>query len=375
MDLKTDLLALASIQKCATPHGLFASAPPNGYTMVFARDSMISLIGASASPASFIQKQFAKSLETLARFQSPTGQIPNAVDHYDPRREPTVSFSTIDSTLWWLVGLKHYAKRFNDESMLRRFKPNVQKAFHWLACQDTGEDSMPEQHPTSDWQDAFPHKYGHTINTQALYYLALRLHGQQALAQRVREAANGKKREDWCLWSDELGYYRAWRWKNHGQFHETEDWFDSLGNLLAILTGFATEHQAHSILKFIEKHKIAKPFPIRAIYPPISSKSREWQDYFTDSAAGVPNEYLNGGIWPFIGGLYVCALVYVREFDSAREALALLGQANRLSPANPFPEWVRPTDSQPFGEHQAWSAGGYLWAAHAVATKKVLLFE
>ncbi|MDO8624789.1 MAG: amylo-alpha-1,6-glucosidase, partial [Candidatus Diapherotrites archaeon] len=137
----TRVAALATIRRCATPHGLYASAPPDGYTMVFARDSMITLLGARFEDAPFVCTQFKKSLETLAMHQSPTGQIPNAVDRWDPKRPKNDSFATVDSTLWWLIGFATYATRFKDKAFAKRFDSNAQKAFQWLACQDTGEDS------------------------------------------------------------------------------------------------------------------------------------------------------------------------------------------------------------------------------------------
>jgi hypothetical protein len=288
--------ALATFARCATKNGLYASAPPEGYTMVFARDATITCLGARFEPFPLIRQQFAKSLQTLGTHQSKTGQIPNAVDRWDTHRPPYDSFATIDSTCWWLIGLKTHATHYRDSTLLKRFAPRIEAAFFWLACQDTGEDGMPEQHPTSDWQDAFPHKYGHTINTQALYYHALRLFGRSKPAKQVLLAANGRLREDWSLWSDDLGYYRPWRWKNHDQYRETEDWFDTSGNLLAILSGLATDSQADSILDHIEQHHIAKPFPCHAIDPPLIPSSPAWHDYYDACAARMPNEYLNGGI-------------------------------------------------------------------------------
>ncbi|MBN2066864.1 MAG: glycogen debranching protein, partial [Candidatus Diapherotrites archaeon] len=62
-----------SLRKCSTPHGLYASGGKHGYTMVFARDSMISLIGASAvDRMSEFKQQFRLSLETLGKNQSET---------------------------------------------------------------------------------------------------------------------------------------------------------------------------------------------------------------------------------------------------------------------------------------------------------------
>lgn len=368
-------LALQTIHRCATPNGLYASGPPDGYTMVFSRDAMITLLGACATGDETVQIQFKKSLLTLGKHQSKTGQIPNAVDLWDKKRPKYVSFATLDSTLWWLIGLHHYAKRYSDSKLLPQNKIRIEKAFFWLECLDTGEDSMPEQQSTSDWQDAFPHKYGHVLNTQALYYWALSLYGRKKEAALLRKTVNGGRRKDWCLWDAKRGYYLPWAWKDHDGYRETEHWFDSLGNLLAILTGLADQRQTNSILGFIAKHSLNKPFPLRCIHPPIRSQSGEWKDYFNACAAKEPGDYLNGGIWPFIGGLYVVALVKMKQFKEAEFELLQLEKANLLDFHHLFPEWIRPSNSEAFGVDQAWSAGGFLWAMEAVCTKKAFLFD
>ena len=65
-------------------------------------------------------------------------------------------------------------------------KHSIKKALTWLACQDTGENGILAQLPTSDWQDAFPHRYGYTINTQALYYKVLNLIGKKKEAEKLK---------------------------------------------------------------------------------------------------------------------------------------------------------------------------------------------
>ena len=58
--------AIEVIKRCSTAHGLFASAGKKGYNAVWARDSMISLIGASIIKENFIKETFKQSLITLA---------------------------------------------------------------------------------------------------------------------------------------------------------------------------------------------------------------------------------------------------------------------------------------------------------------------
>ena len=357
--------AVETLKICSTRHGLYASGGKDGYASVWARDSMISMIGTSADSGEF-GKVFAQSIETLARHQSANGQIPNDVDIFEKGKPKIVTFATIDSSLWFVLGEYFYKKKFGS-ALWKRHGEKIAGAMHWASMQDAGEDSMPEQQPTSDWMDCFPHKYGHTINTQALYYAARKAAGKSKGLDFFRKQVNK------YLWDEELGYFLPWHWKDHEKFSEKEKWFDSLGNMLAIVFGLADKRQASRILRVVEKKKIAQPYPMKAIHPPIMKGGSEWKDYFAACLAGKPDSYLHGGIWPFIGGFYVCALVEAGMLGKARKELALLARANRLGKKFEwdFNEWVHPKKRKAAGgRHQAWSASCYLLAYAAVKKGK-----
>ncbi len=358
--------AIECLHACKTKYGLYASGGKKGYTQVWSRDSNVSMIGASLH-VNIFKDTFKKSLETLVHVQSKNGQIPNAVDFIGSIDKPA-TYATIDSSLWFILGEYFYRKKFGGV-LWKKHKKNIGAALCWVQYQDAGEDLMPEQLPTSDWQDCFPHKYGHTINTQALYFGALKATENKKIMPAL------KKQVDKYLWSERLGYYLPWHWKDHGKYSEKEEWFDSLGNMLAIVFGLANKRQANSILDFVQKKKINRPFPLRAIYPGIRQGSAEWKDYFAASLAGEQNSYLNGGIWPFIGGFYVCALVEAKRFGEAQKELELLVAANRLGSHKDwdwdFNEWIHPTTKKASGSrHQAWSAGSYLLAFEALKRRK-----
>jgi Alkaline and neutral invertase len=363
--------AIWILNKCSTPHGFFAAYP--GYDMVFGRDSMIMSLGASLVDDSKMKEAFKKSLITLAENQSGRGQIPNAVDKYSGRKHH-VDYMSIDSGLWFIIGQYIYKKKYHDSSLFKKYKINIDMAFDWLECQDTGEDSMPEQLPTTDWQDAFPHRYGHTINTQALYYFALKLAGKNSEAEKVKSVVNSNN--DFGLWDKD--FYLPWRWKNHGKYHEKGEWFDTLGNLLAILFGLTNENKSDKILNYIKRNKIDMPYPVKAIYPPIKPGSKDWQDYYLDCAAGKSWHYLNAGIWTFIGGFYVLALIKMKKFKEAEEQLEKLAEANMQNKGN-FAEWLNGqtgeigrTEASVEG-YQGWNAGMYIVAYESLKAKRVLI--
>lgn len=353
------------IRACSTPNGLYASAGKEGYNAVWSRDSMISMSASSLVNDKSFKEVFKNSIITLGKHQGKTGQIPNCVDKWEERTSH-VDFKTIDSTLWWIIGNHIYERRYKDYTLLREFNQEIKKAFFWLECQDTGEIGMPTQLPTSDWQDAFPHRYGYTINTQALYYKALVLHEEFDKAEKLKLLVNENKEDG--LWDKD--YYYSYRWKNHGKYKEVSDWFDSIGNLLAIVFNLATPEKANKILDYIKKKKIAEPYPIRSIYPSMTKKSKHWQDYFQDCESGTPDNYSNGGIWGSIGGFYVLSLIKMKRFKEAEEALKKLAKRNL---EGNFPEWTHPRTKKHNGNMQAWDAGMYILAYESLKIKEVLI--
>ena len=47
------------------------------------------------------------------------------------------------------------------------------------------------------------------------------------------------------------------------------------------------------------------PGPVKNLYPPVQAGDPEWREYYTVNLLNLPNHYHNGGIWPFIGGMWV----------------------------------------------------------------------
>jgi len=356
--------AIEVVNQCSTKYGLYASGGANGYRGIWSRDSNITLIGASTENNPLFKEQWKKSLEVLKKYQSQLGQIPNAVLNLS-KKQRQADFKSIDSNLWFVIGHYLYKKRYHDATLFKSHEHAIKKALRWLYYRDVGEDTTLEQLPTTDWQDAFPHKYGVTINTQALYYAALSLAGDKERLKKLSNAVN--KDPENRLWNKT--FYWAYRWKNHNKYKEIGDWFDSLGNLLAIVFELADRKMSFSIIRYIKRYRIDRPYPARCISPPIDPGSEYWQDYYYDAKA-TPNHYLNGGIWPFIGGFYCLALIKLGLFKDAKKELEILAESNLRS--HLFPEWIDPETKATYGDLQAWSAGTYIWAYNSLKARRVL---
>ena len=64
----------------------------------------------------------------------------------------------------------------------------------------------------------------------------------------------------------------------YAAFRAVGEWFDSLGNLLAIVSGVAAPAQADAIFSLIERHNLAD-LPLRAIHPPVTPADPDWRPY------------------------------------------------------------------------------------------------
>jgi glycogen debranching enzyme len=80
----------------------------------------------------------------------------------------------------------------------------------------------------------------------------------------------------------------------------------------------------------------------------------------------------NGGIWPWVGGAYVAALVHCGRHDEAKRQLTALARAlDQGTERWECNEWLHGVSGEAMGaKHQAWSAGMFLYAAYAVSSGK-----
>jgi glycogen debranching enzyme len=94
-----------------------------------------------------------------------------------------------------------------------------------------------------------------------------------------------------------------------------------------------------------------------------------------------PGEYHNGGIWPFICGFYIAALVTAKRYKLAEKKLVALAELVRPAARHTevefgFNEWIRAQDGTPQGmDWQSWSAAMYLYAAECVEQKRTPFFD
>jgi glycogen debranching enzyme len=161
-------------------------------------------------------------------------------------------------------------------------------------------------------------------------------------------------------------------------FRDFGDYCDVFGNLLTILFGIANPAQEKRILDYLFQVGIAEPYPVRVLHPVIHPGNKDWREYYRNNNLNLPEQYHNGGIWPFVGGFYVAALVKAGRREQAAQVLEKLAEVNRQGVEGEweFNEWCHGATGRPMGyPHQAWSAGTYVFAHRCVQEGRVPIFD
>ena len=175
-------------------------------------------------------------------------------------------------------------------------------------------------------------------------------------------------------------YYAFWSYKIY-----SSERFDLLGNSLAILSGIASPTRAVQLVSWIEKEcsamqktgELAMDLPPN-FFPFMKPGDPDWRERY--ASYNKPGEYHNGGIWPFVCGIYVAALVAAKQYGLAEQKLLALTQCIKASSDGGikygFNEWLKARDGEPAGnDWQSWSAALYLYAVKCVEEKSTPFFE
>ena len=361
-------------------HGPFQGLPRTagwGYPEPYTRDLMFSILGIAVTGNQKLIESIRKVLETLAKNQTGRGHIPSLVHDSEDR-------GASDSTPLFLLGVAIYRKVAHDSDFLH---DAVEKSLTWMEYQSPSDRYLVAQQPTSDWRDEqWMTGYGLFVN--ALIYCYLRLLGRDDRANHVRQemrrftisGATNHSHLPEGLVVKHKPYYAFWSYKIY-----SSERFDLLGNSLAILSGIASTTRAEEMVQWIEEEctEMQKKGELAVYLPPnffpfIQPKDPDWLPRY--KLFNNPGEYHNGGVWPFICGFYVAALVAAKRYTLAEEKLVELTRLNKISISGKvdfgFNEWIKAQDGVPKGqEWQTWSASLYLYAVKCVEDKQTPFFD
>ena len=351
---------------------------------------MIALLGARFAQDSEIQEAIHASLSLLRDHRGWGGAIPNNIDCATLR--PNFR-AYADGGLWWIIG----------STLLAPDPAVIREVLCWYEYQDVDQSGLLSMQEGSDWQDLFCTR-GKGLYLNCLYVMALRRAAELFMGDEgdrlLRRAALVADRINTCLWyagdkdtrrhishmfstegshlRDSMGRPREIPEKQYLTdehyylpylgFRSLGEWFDSFGNILAILSGVADKQKSETILDFISRYSMDRR-PLQSLTPVVRPGDPDWRNYY--GSLNAPHHYHNGGVWPFLGGFYVAALVRAGRGEAAALVLRSLAQLNQCGQFN---EWHHGETGVPMGaQDQAWSAGMYLFAWECVRRGQVAL--
>ena len=361
-------------------HGPFQGLPRTagwGYPEPYTRDLMIAALGIAVTGNKQLIDGLRKVLLKLAKNQSEHGHIPSLVHDREER-------GASDTTPLFLLAVGIFRKLTGQTDFLEE---QVRKSLTWMDYQSPSDRTLVAQQPTTDWRDEqWVLGFGLYVNT--VVYSYLRLLGLHDRADRLHRAMDyftiasriKPQHVPEGLMIRHKPYFALWSYKIH-----SSERFDLLGNSLAILSGIASPTRAEEIIHWIEVHSaemrktgdLALDLPAN-LFPFIMPGDDDWHPRFEEF--NRPGEYHNGGIWPFICGFYVAALVAVGRFRLAEKKFGELTKLVKVARDEKlgfgFNEWFKAQDGNPCGQDwQTWSAAMYLYAAKCVEEGSTPFFE
>ena len=383
---KTDIQEIETAKKAAlevllhNAHDPFHGLPRTagwGYPEPYTRDLLLSILGIAVSKNQVLIDSIRRVLETLAGNQTEKGHISSLVHDKDDR-------GSSDTTPLFLLATGIFRKMTGESAFLH---DAVEKALTWMSYQSPSDRHLVAQQPTSDWRDEqWVLGYGLFVNTLVYSYLRLlgcneqadKLHKEMSRFTITGGVIHNHVHEGLVV--KHKPYYALWSYKVL-----SSERFDLLGNSIAILSGIASPSRADDMVSWIEAEcarmresgELALDLPPN-FFPYTHPEDPDWHERYTQF--NNPGDYHNGGIWPFICGFYVAALVAAKRYKLAEEKLIALTHAIKLSTTEGvvfgFNEWIKAQTGKPMGQDwQTWSAALYLYAAKCVEEKQTPFFD
>jgi sucrose-6F-phosphate phosphohydrolase len=397
--------ALVAVRKNITPIGFSACSLTDNivtgtdvnYRSVWARDGSMTVIYTLDLEDADIREAQRATLETLLSASSPSGQIPANVriDNAEPDYGGVGNICSIDSGLWVIIAVYNYVNKTGDFDFLRKYAERLQVAMNWLSAHDSNNDGLLEIPEAGDWTDLFGRSYN-ILYDEVLWYRTNVCFGRllEFLGQFDRAA-------DYLRWSQKIRsrvldtFWPSTRQSDPGsppanRFADRQfglgdtqyllaeitpfsfNWrCDVYGNVLAFLMHVLDVDRARIAFRYLWGVGVNNPWPVANLYPVVQAGDPDWRSYYTVNLLNLPNHYHNGGIWPFIGGMWVRFIHQLGFHEVAVRELLQLARLNRLGRDQDweFNEWAHGMTGRPMGKaFQAWSAASFIKACHELET-------
>jgi glycogen debranching enzyme len=389
-------LTTAGFTACSVEDNRFHGTEQN-YRAVWARDGALTVLWTLALDDPDIRQGQVRTLETLFEKQARNGQIPASVsiDTGKPEYEGVGGIASIDSVLWLIIAAYDFAEVTGDWSVIDRHAPQIDKAMQWLEAHDSNNCGLIEIPEAGDWTDLFARSY-HVLYDEVLWQRCLGCYSRicehlgrpqdavfyEDFADLVRRklisgfwpTTDGNGHDENGEYGREFSFTQAQYSLGDARYFVAQlspfsfSWrCDVYANILAYLTGMVDHDHAMMSFRFLWGAGVNEPGPVKNLYPPVQTGDPEWRDYFAVNMLNLPDHYHNGGIWPFIGGMWVRYVHKLGMTDLAQQELVKLAHLCRegLLVSWEFNEWHHGQTGRPMGKrYQAWSAASFIQACH-----------
>lgn len=391
--------AIAALMRNVSPLGFTAASiadnPPTGtdanYHSVWARDGALTVIGSLGVRDGDIARCRRDTLQTLLRTTTDNGQVPASVRVRDgePDYSGVGGICAIDAPLWLIIACWNYLNATGDEDLVRSHRVTLRNCMRWLEAHDANRDGLLEVPEASDWTDQFGRSY-HVLYDEVLWFRANVCYGhicerlgdhEEASAHHLRsqEIRNAVQRSFWPTLAPQPGVRTPSFAEMQFSLGDARyllaeispygfNWrCDVLGNVLALLTNLIDVDRARRAFAFMWGVGVNVPWPAANLYPVVDAGAPDWEPYYAVNLLNLPHHYHNGGVWPFIGGMWVRFIHRIGRHDVACAELVRLANLCRQGIRDEweFTEWAHGTTGRPMGKaYQAWSAAMYVRACH-----------
>ncbi len=394
--------AIVALRKNITPLGFSAcslndnsvTGTDANYRSVWARDGAITIINTMHLEDPDIRACQRQTLETLLNAASPTGQLPANVhiDTGSPDYSGVGSICSIDSGLWVIIAFYNFTTTTGDLDFLRRNADRLQRAMDWLSAHDSNNDGLLEIPEAGDWTDLFGRSYN-VLYDEVLWYRA-----NVCFGRLLEFMGDFERAADYLRWSQNIrGRVLDLFWpstqpspddKRPNRFADRQfglgdaqyliaeitpfafNWrCDVYGNILAYLMNLLDADRARVAFRFMWGAGVNEPWPGANLYPVVQAGDPDWRAYYTVNLLNLPHHYHNGGIWPFIGAMWVRFIHRLGFHEVACRELVRLAKLNQLGRDQEweFNEWAHGQTGRPMGKaFQAWSAACFIRACQEV---------
>jgi len=399
--------SLEMLKACRTKYGFLASVTErDNYRRIWGRDGCITGLAALLTDDADLIEGCRCTLETLARYQGPHGEIPSNVDPDLGRISYGGMTGRVDSDLWFLICISQYWQRTGDDFFLKSMINVIEKVRFLLGAWEFNNRGFLYVPITGDWADEYIHE-GYVLYDQILYFQAQRemckihkhIHhsADHTLIDRTVRLKHLIRNNFWFPDHDELPdhvYHEILykKGKRAAQRFSDRYWapffspsgygyrFDMMANILVSIFGVAAKEQAEKVDAYIQQEILQDDVVLLpAFYPVITPKDEDWEDLqmtFSYTFKNLPNESHNGGLWPLVTGLYAADLAYRGKQDLARKYLIGVHRANARHVDGAdwrFSEFLHGATHEPGGTPKmAWSAAAAI-IAHAALNGKGII--